>query len=212
MFVNIFFNAEDSQSLQRVALSSTLKRDPASTFSCRFFNCVWKRIVWNSLDFATVVCNIIIDIHSSIVNTTVGVETAEIKLSKVQKMTYCRGGSMASSWLVVLGGQKGAKREGGGKKSWRHGVRTHDVRIRTRSVDHSVNWVPVWKWSRLGVLRSDFIYTKNFHGGRCDWKWRFSQGKIGFGMVQKFWLRKFSRFSIHLFWGAMLMKWSIFKW
>ena len=63
------------------------------------------------------VCNIIIDIHSSMVNTTVGVETAEIKLSKVQKMTYCRGGSMASSWLVVLGGQKGAKREGGGKKS-----------------------------------------------------------------------------------------------
>ena len=137
MFVNIFFNAEDSQSLQRVALSSTLKRDPASTFSCRFFNCVWKRILWNSLDFAIVVCNIIIDINSSIVNTTVGVETAEIKLSKVQKMTYCRGGSMASSWLVVLGGQKGAKREGGGKKSWRHGVRTHDVRIRTRSVDHS---------------------------------------------------------------------------
>ena len=39
--------------------------------------------------------------------------------------------------------------------------------------------------------------------GRCDWKWRFSQKEIAFGMVQKF----FSRFML----GAMRLKMTIFK-
>ena len=38
--------------------------------------------------------------------------------------------------------------------------------------------------------------------GRCDWKWRFSQKEIAFGMVQKF----FSRFML----GAMRLKMTIF--
>ena len=67
-----------------------------------------------------------------------------------------------------------------GKKSWRHGVRTHDVRIRTRFLDHWVKWVPVWKWSQLGVARSDFIYTKKifFNGGDVHENRHFIEGKL----------------------------------
>ena len=61
------------------------------------------------------------------------------------------------------------------KKSWRHGVRTHDVRIKTRFLDHLVKWVPVWTWCHfVGNITTN---CKNW-GGRCWWKSSFYWGKI----------------------------------
>ena len=52
------------------------------------------------------------------------------------------------------------------KKSWRHGVRTHDVRIKTRFLDHLVKWVPVWKWYHFCGKYHDELHSNwKFNGG-----------------------------------------------
>ena len=108
-------------------------------------------------------------------------------------------------------GRGGWAREGGAKKRRAKnldvmGVRTHDVRIRTRFVDHSVNWVPIWKWSIFGGLMkiSNVLNWKFSHGGDLMKNHDFQTGK----MVADGCFFKILKF----FMGATWWKITIFKW